>query len=75
VDDLRHRLAVDTRLHGVSITVVEQDNQVRLQGIVPNEQIRQCIYDLAVHTNGIAQVIDELAVVVSTAHEASHPAP
>jgi hypothetical protein len=63
VDDLRHRLATDARLQGIAVTIVEEDNSLRLRGIVPSEEIRQIIQELATHTRGIEAVVDELAVV------------
>lgn len=64
VDDLRHRLATDARLQGISVTVVEEDNSICLHGIVPSEEIRLIIQELATHTLGIQTVVNELAVVV-----------
>ncbi len=67
VDDLRHRLVTDARLQGITITIVEEDNSLRLRGIVPSEEIRQIIQELATHTLGIDAVVDELAVVAPQA--------
>lgn len=73
VDDLRLRLQLDTRLQGLSISVIEEEGCVRLRGIVPDEQLRQCIYDLAVHTRGITTVIDELAIAVPPPPQPQQP--
>jgi hypothetical protein len=63
VEDLRHRLATDTRLLGVSVTIVEEGQTIRLRGTVPSEEIHQIIYNLAAHTVGIHTVVDELATL------------
>jgi len=67
VDDLRHRLATDARLQGIAVTIVDEDNSIRLRGIVPSEEIRQIIQELATHTLGIEAIVDELAVVAPQA--------
>jgi hypothetical protein len=61
VDDLRHRLATDTRLQGVTVIIVEEGPTIRLRGTVPTEEIHQTIRDLATNTVGIHTVVDELA--------------
>ncbi|GIW84186.1 MAG: hypothetical protein KatS3mg106_699 [Gemmataceae bacterium] len=76
VDDLRHRLATDARLQGIAVTIVEEDNSLRLRGIVPSEEIHQIIHELATHTLGIDAVVDELAVVApQTAPSPENPSP
>ncbi|MCS7022301.1 MAG: BON domain-containing protein [Gemmataceae bacterium] len=65
VDDLHLRLTTDSRLQGLNIAVAEEEGQVHLRGIVPSDEVRRCIIELASHTVGISNVIDELAVVQS----------
>jgi osmotically-inducible protein OsmY len=60
-------LATDARLQGIAVTIVDEDNSIRLRGIVPSEEIRQIIQELATHTLGIEAIVDELAVVAPQA--------
>jgi osmotically-inducible protein OsmY len=69
-------LATDARLQGIAVTIVEEDNSLRLRGIVPSEEIHQIIHELATHTLGIDAVVDELAVVApQTAPSPENPSP
>ncbi len=63
VDDLQHRLQTDARFRQYDIVILPEGPEVaRLRGRVPDDATRQAILELARHTVGIEQVIDELTL-------------
>jgi osmotically-inducible protein OsmY len=59
---VRARLTTDKRLAGIAIAVLATDETVRLRGMVPDEQTRRVVIDLAQQTMGVERVMDELEV-------------
>lgn len=61
-DAVRSRLAGDRRLAGSDVTVIGEGNVVKLRGVVADARCRRIALSLAENTEGVEQVIDELAI-------------
>ncbi|MFO0825348.1 MAG: BON domain-containing protein [Gemmataceae bacterium] len=61
-DSVRSRLAGDRRLAGSDVTVIGEGHVVKLRGVVADARCRRIALSLAENTEGVEQVIDELAI-------------
>ncbi len=61
-DAVRARLAADKRLAGLDVMVTGEGAVVKLRGVMPDAKTRKVAVSLAENTDGVEQVLDELAV-------------